>query len=396
VTEGIIRLETFNELRKYIVASASQIIEDRVVMGTEIFNFGLPEQQYILQLANTENFEELEKTRFQNINLPDITVDYKNISSFLGSVGIKDLDSLDVDYISMQLCTTTLNHSISVTVDIKKLKRLKAVGVDINNTYEKFIYCYDTGLIIDDCDNNNLGNLMNNCIPISQAQQEGTSCWFNAAVSTIVALQNPDIIEEICSGNIQPHHGYVKHTVMPNALEVKQMLAVQKIADRCGVGKLAGGLAVDYIVSEYVKNGVIKLAKKEEILKDMEKQVRHYLKYPKGNINVKEYFKTQFKTQFETMVEAAAANHVSDSNITAETLKFQKALLMLDTKYEILGKLEAELRQRRKNNLQNGINELMTFKEVADLLHTILASRALDKGPISEVSQNFSNVLAFK
>jgi hypothetical protein len=399
VSEGVARLTSFADLRKYLALSNSLNFSERKIIkkDADLFDSGTVDEQYLIQLVATENVEELRRMRFQKIGLsskkggPSLSFGslfsgkkefnsysdcYKNITSLLNSLSI-DLDSTGEDYISVQLDTLQGNHAVTAIIDIKKLKSLRSRGVNLNKTKEKFIYIYDTSRIVDDTSSEHRGNdldgLMKNSEMFSQNQQAGGSCWFNAAASALAAAQNPSIVRDMADGKIKPYPKNINRlTEAPNALEVKQALTLQHIAELSEISKkLSGGLVADHVVNSSFRQNVFGYAEKEKILRRIETRLDSY-----AVLNGKE--KKELKRQLEEKFATGwASPGRTDARVTAD--KFQESLRKLDMENELFRKLDKSLEQKQAVHLSSRVAALAKNMNTLDLAEVILAVKTLDR-----------------
>ncbi|MDR1494793.1 MAG: hypothetical protein LBI29_02010 [Rickettsiales bacterium] len=373
ITEGVKKLTKFTDLKEHLVSNnILNFIDRKAKKDDNMFTSGTSSEQYVIQLIGAESLEELYKMRFQEVGLStkknlfermvqhvglgndraDIDSCYRNISSLLGSIGISNLDSIKEDYIVVQLDTLKKNHAVSAIIDIKKLKDLRTKGINIDRTEEKFLYIYDTGGIIDSHADNNLGNLMKNSKTVSQNQQKGGSCWFNAAITAIAAAQNNDAVKDISEqrGN--------------TALEIKQMLTMQEFSKKYGIVNILDGKSTtDYVVDDDFRERIINLAKKEKILNRIEQRVQNYLASHEDVLKFMKHLGKKFKNETNT-----ASGHSA----------FQKSLDKLDKENELLRALDSKLGTHQRDRMAERVNNLGQNLNTMNSLNLTLANSAVD------------------
>ena len=218
--------------------------------------------QNLLILSGLESLESLKRIRFEiKQNNPDwLTNIYKDAEELLKSYGLtikrnlsKDSnlvsifdDNLkEVDYITTNATTTTKDHAVNITIDIKKIRETLEKGETRDNI--DFIYGYDSSRAIGDINyEGDLSNLTKNCKFYNHNQQELGSCWYHAPCSTLTAAENPDIINRIRDGEIEQiliENAKIESNTQINDsefndFEILQMKRLQKLAKRLKVKRL--------------------------------------------------------------------------------------------------------------------------------------------------------------
>ena len=267
--------------------------------------------QNLLILSGLESLESLKRIRFEiKQNNPDwLTNIYKDAEELLKSYGLtikrnlsKDSnlvsifdDNLkEVDYITTNATTTTKDHAVNITIDIKKIRETLEKGETRDNI--DFIYGYDSSRAIGDINyEGDLSNLTKNCKFYNHNQQELGSCWYHAPCSTLTAAENPDIINRIRDGEIEQiliENAKIESNTQINDsefndFEILQMKRLQKLAKRLKVKRL-GQKSKDkkltsknnrprmirQIVNEDMRKKLKELVKKEDILEKTSKRIR--------------------------------------------------------------------------------------------------------------------------
>ena len=266
--------------------------------------------QNLLILSGLESLESLKRIRFRIIqNNPDwLTNIYKDAEELLNSYGLTikrnlskdsnlvsifDKNLQEVDYITTNAITTTKDHAVNITIDIKKIRETLEKGEtpDVTN----FIYGYDSSRVIGDTNykkgkyKEGLGKITKNCKFYNHNQQELGSCWYNASCSTLTAAENPDIINRIRDGEIEQiliENAKIESNTQINDsefndFEILQMKRLQTLAENLEVKRL--GLKkenkkltsknnrprmIRQIVKQNIRKKLKELAKKEKFLEE--------------------------------------------------------------------------------------------------------------------------------
>ncbi len=213
--------------------------------------------QNLLILSGLESLESLKRIRFEIVqNNPNWPANiYKDAKELLKSYGLTisnpsedsnlvsifDDNLQEVNYITTNAITTTKDHAVNITIDLKKIRETIEKGETPDNI--DFLYGYDTSRFAGDPGEgkNILGNLTNNCKFYNHNQQELGSCWYNASCSTLTAAENPDIIDRIRNKEIKPilfDDRYIKESTQINDFEILQMKRLQKLAENLEVERL--------------------------------------------------------------------------------------------------------------------------------------------------------------
>ncbi|MDR2777536.1 MAG: hypothetical protein LBB24_02075 [Rickettsiales bacterium] len=176
VTKGLKKYEkirTLSEIRKCLKACSRQILLDKMHSGERGVYGGFIELQNLILLAGLED-SEIKMVRFScdESCSEKIKQYYDSVGALLGYIGInlKSIGNIDGDFIIIDISVLSGVHSVSVVIDLKKLRELKGQGKDIATTDELFIFIFDSSRVIgnSECEENNLSNIQKNCVFVNR------------------------------------------------------------------------------------------------------------------------------------------------------------------------------------------------------------------------------------
>ncbi|MDR3078627.1 MAG: hypothetical protein LBU15_01165 [Rickettsiales bacterium] len=267
------KFKSFGEASACLKKVLEENLRQRARIGKSGFDGGYPEEINLVALANLEKIETLQNVRFMPKKVPLDTV-----TSFLESYGIsrKNLDSIPGDSISLPVPTSTMDHVVNFTVDLKKLRDVGWGNLD--RSKEVFFYCYDSSRAVGCPDyRGDFGALMENSRALNYSQQKGGTCWYNAVAAMLAAAENPRLLGDIESGKIKLHKfgegEYGDPDEIPNGFMLKQMEMVQRIGDKVGIGRVNDGTMAEQVISGNVRNRLETLSRDRKLLKNLRKEV---------------------------------------------------------------------------------------------------------------------------
>ncbi|MDR2077495.1 MAG: hypothetical protein LBP39_00845, partial [Rickettsiales bacterium] len=141
-------VESFNELRDF----AKEVLQDKMLGDIKKgFDGARGPLDDLLMLSSIDRVEELKRTRFQleytRKGEDSLRKEYGSLKDFLESVGI-NINTVEEDYISLKVDTIPPDHTVSVILDIKKMKELKNLqpekSLDEAIADKKVIHCFDS------------------------------------------------------------------------------------------------------------------------------------------------------------------------------------------------------------------------------------------------------------
>ncbi|MDR1495070.1 MAG: hypothetical protein LBI29_03495 [Rickettsiales bacterium] len=292
LTEGSPKVfESFEEARSNLRKTLEQNFRLREGEGKHGLDGGYYDEQNLMVLTNLgigpEGAKELQRARFYTGK-----ISHDSLTSFLESIGIdsENLQQTTEKYFAMATTTSTENHSVSLVVNLEKIRE---IGWDnLNGTDETLIYYYDSGRIVGSLEEGgDVGAITKYCRALNWSQQELGSCWINAVAAELVALKNPDEIGKVFSGEIISY-GHLCGTIgaegeIPNNIMLKQMEIIQEIAEKFGASLFSSESRKQHqdvqnspskflfqlIVRDKIIDKIIELSKKEKLLEALEKRI---------------------------------------------------------------------------------------------------------------------------
>ncbi|MDR3078872.1 MAG: hypothetical protein LBU15_02435 [Rickettsiales bacterium] len=169
------------------------ILGNRATRGPNALVEGFSEEKNMIMLANVKSLEELRRIRFQNID----NISYDGVTYFLETLGINssNIDNMDEEYITVNVVTSDLKHSLCVTLDLGKIKeiKLRKNWNALDNILGVLFYIYDTARIAGLERKENIGALMKNSFIVNHRHQKSGTCWYNASATVLAIAANPDL-----------------------------------------------------------------------------------------------------------------------------------------------------------------------------------------------------------
>jgi hypothetical protein len=273
VTEGLeenARIGTLEGAQQCLRVCARQYLQDRMCSGEwGLDEGGIRELQNLMLLASLKD-SELRRVRFSDkkFNTRKMEKLYENMGTFLEFLGINlnNLDSISGDFIITTIATTSEAHSVTVIIDLKRLRELKDNGEDITTTNKRVMFIFDGSRIIGDprYRQHNLGNIQKNCVVVNQNIQGLGSCWYHAVSSTMAMARNSDIFGSLRDGTVAEWDNNSGEQVLqspfriggklPTRFEIEHMLQLQEIANEYNIGVINDQLISKLIVLRHVRD----------------------------------------------------------------------------------------------------------------------------------------------
>ncbi|MDR2777749.1 MAG: hypothetical protein LBB24_03195 [Rickettsiales bacterium] len=368
ITEGIEDLErvgNFGDMVKFLRRSVEQTFETKMRYG-DILNMG----QYtivtnIMLLASVSSLDELRALRFFDDTPTSeetrgyvVRSAYRDVRSFLGAFNIMDINSSavkDLDFFSTVLITTGLNHSVSVTVNLRKIRKLLRSGKSLEDISEPVLFCSDSGRITDFYNSkNNLGDITANCMFVSQLEQKYNTCWLHAVASAAIMAENPRFFEKMDSGAIKLHttenlleslgdffrKQFGAANGLPDELLVEKELKIQSILDQYGIGQYNDEPTSKLVILEGLVRQVVKYRDNEKLLEEFEKR----FSVPAGGETIEQY-RDRLKSEIVKIDDKYDNNEYRNGsamvtrNLSSEGKVFLKTLEKLKIFYSFGDKL---------------------------------------------------------
>ncbi|MDR2077823.1 MAG: hypothetical protein LBP39_02550 [Rickettsiales bacterium] len=244
-------VRNFNDLKEF----SKKLLQDKMLGDIEKgFEGAHVSLEDLLLLSSVDTVEQLKKTRFQLYYTKEgedsLKKDYGSLKGFLESFGIDNINEVKEDYLSLKVDTIPPKHTVSVILDIKKMKDLmKETGkkdLDEAVASEKVIHCFDSSRFLgypvtEDSPETcfNIGALDKNCDFVNLEQQELGSCWFHAVASTLTAMKYPELVEKIEDGTIELYdtgHDSIREGDKLNEFQLRQMNTIREISKKFDIG----------------------------------------------------------------------------------------------------------------------------------------------------------------
>jgi hypothetical protein len=287
-TEGIEenkKIKTFDVVKTYFEECLEQILVDKLRLGENTLGKGEHVcVSNLLQLVNLDNLDEFKKVRFSNPSLEERQLQNSpsDIESFLKSFGIEDINAEGIkkqDFFSTVITTTKENHTANVTINLRRIRELIAKGMDINKTDEAIIYVFDSNRAVNSkFYKGNFSKITKICRFLNRKLQEDGTHWYRVVASAIAMAKNPRIFMEITKNATRRRSlwGALERIwpgVLPDEFETEQILALQDIADKFGVGFMNGELVSRQLALKNIRYMMVKCMYNGNLCGESEKKI---------------------------------------------------------------------------------------------------------------------------
>ncbi|MDR3079161.1 MAG: hypothetical protein LBU15_03950 [Rickettsiales bacterium] len=258
------KISTFEAAKKCLERAVVQYMKNYGRLRAGILDVGGDEEIVnLFQLTHIETLEQLNRTRFVDPgwNKASLESIYSGLRALLGALGINVLNLAEIrtDFITLSVSTTSLNHGVSIIINIKKIKELAIQQHrQLSDIKENVIVCFDSSRIVGRPEETktNLGGITKCCRFANQRLQEHGVCWLYAAVATLVAYRNPALVRRVLAGKIQSY-GLGEGVEQPgllNEYEMKVLQLLQDVAARAGIALVDGHLISREVVRDEVRH----------------------------------------------------------------------------------------------------------------------------------------------
>ncbi|MDR3079160.1 MAG: hypothetical protein LBU15_03945 [Rickettsiales bacterium] len=381
------KISTFGAAKKYLGRAVVQHMKDLKQLKVGVLDAG-GENEIInlIQLANIDTLEQLNRTRFidPGWNKARLESIYSNLETFLGALGINasNLKNIRTDFIALSVSTTSLNHEVGTIINIKKIKELVIQqNRKLSSIDENVIVCFDSSRVVG-CPKVelNIGGITKNCRFVNQNLQEHGVCWLYATVATLVASRDPDLVGRLLAGRIESYGlgDGVERPGLLNEYERKVLQFFQDIAAGAGMAMTSWQNLFSREVVVYGVRCELKVfLEDKKLIEALEKRARDALKRAEKEYGVEfgGKFKANFLGQYKRKLSKEiwplnrdrrvfepkeAMNSADQEHILAleRIAKFQELEIRME---EFLKKIEPKVLTLKKNRLLNLISRFFSI-----------------------------------